>query len=257
MSLTFLDLFAGIGGISLGLERAGLRCVGQVEIDPFCRAVLAKHWPDVPRWEDVRTFTKGCLHERPDLICGGFPCQDISNAGRRVGIDGEHSGLWTEFHRIVCELRPRFVFVENVAALTVRGLDRVCGDLAASGYDAEWDCIPAAAVGAPHIRDRIWIVAYPSLGRFSGVRGARRFAGQPDGMDSHVPDAEREGLERPRLRWATPDRIEWLPEPDVCRVAHGIPDQVDRLRVLGNACVPQVVEHVGRLIIAAAEVAHA
>lgn len=133
-ALSFLSLFSGIGGIDLGLERAGMRCVGQVEIDPYCRAVLARHWPSVPQWDDVRTFKREQLKERPDLIAGGFPCQDVSNAGTRTGLDGHRSGLWTEFHRIVREIRPRFVLVENVAALLVRGLDRVLGDLASCGY---------------------------------------------------------------------------------------------------------------------------
>lgn len=157
---TFISLFAGIGGLDLGLERAGWECIAQVEIDPYCRAVLAKHWPHVARFEDVRDFT-GREVKRPDLICGGFPCQDISNAGRRAGIGGKRSGLWAEFHRIIREVRPQFVFVENVSALLGRGLGTVLGNLAEVGYDAEWHCIPASAVNAPHLRDRIWIVAYP------------------------------------------------------------------------------------------------
>jgi site-specific DNA-cytosine methylase len=131
-----------------------------VEIDPFCQKVLAKHWPNVRRWDDVRTFPPEPTDDwRCDVICGGFPCQDISLAGKGAGLAGERSGLWVQFSRIVCLLRPRFVVVENVSALLIRGLGRVLGDLAACGYDAEWDCIPAAAVGAPHIRDRVFIVS--------------------------------------------------------------------------------------------------
>ncbi len=158
-TLTFGSLFAGIGGIDLGLERAGMKCLWQVEIDEYANKVLKKHWPNVTRYGDIRTvdFTKA---KYVDVIAGGFPCQDISTAGKRKGIKGERSGLWKEFHRAIREIRPRFIVVENVSALCHRGLDTVLADLAASGYDAEWDCIPAAAVGAPHRRDRIFIVAY-------------------------------------------------------------------------------------------------
>jgi DNA (cytosine-5)-methyltransferase 1 len=134
------------------------------EIDKKAQQVLRKHWPNVPIFEDVCTLTKELLDERGitiDVICGGFPCQDISLAGKGAGIEGERSGLWTEYARIISELRPKFVIVENVSALLSRGLDRVLGDLAEIGYDAEWHCIPASAVGAPHRRDRVWIIAYP------------------------------------------------------------------------------------------------
>jgi DNA-cytosine methyltransferase len=173
--LNVLDLFSGIGGISarksrdavsLGLERAGMRTVAFCEIEPYCRAVLRKHWPNVPCYDDVRTLTADRLEQTellPDVICGGFPCQDISIAGKGAGIEGERSGLWKEYARIIGELRPRYVIVENVAALLGRGLGRVLGDLAALGYDAEWHCIPASAVGAPHRRDRLWLVAYPQV----------------------------------------------------------------------------------------------
>src|SRR5688572_14262480 len=131
--MRFGSLFAGIGGIDLGLERAGMKCAWQVELDPFCRRVLAKHWPDVARYEDVREVGAHNL-EPVDLIAGGFPCQDISNAGKRAGIDGERSGLWSEYARIVRELRPRYVLVENVTALLGRGIGRVLGDLAALDF---------------------------------------------------------------------------------------------------------------------------
>jgi site-specific DNA-cytosine methylase len=160
-----LDLFSGIGGFSLGLERAGMRTAAFCEIEPYARAVLRKHWPNVPCYDDVRTLTSERLRADGivcDVICGGFPCQDISSAGRGAGIDGERSGLWSEYARIIGEVRPRYVIVENVAILLARGLDRVLGDLALIGYDAEWDCIPASAVGAFHRRDRIWIIAYPN-----------------------------------------------------------------------------------------------
>lgn len=162
--MRLLDLFSGIGGFSLGLERAGFQTVAFCEIDPWCWRVLAKHWPGVPCYDDVRQLDASRLRadgiERVAAICGGFPCQDISLAGKGAGLDGERSGLWREFRRLICDLRPRYVFVENVGALSGRGLAAVLADLAALGYDAEWHAIPAAAVGAPHLRDRVWIVGH-------------------------------------------------------------------------------------------------
>ncbi len=157
--LTFGSLFAGIGGFDLGFERAGMICKWQVEIDDYATKVLTKHWPNVHRERDIRECGQHNL-QRVDVICGGFPCQDISYAGLGAGLDGERSGLFFEAIRLVCELRPRIVVLENVAALLTRGLDRVLGTLAEIGFDAEWHCIPAAAVGAPHIRDRVFIMAY-------------------------------------------------------------------------------------------------
>ena len=156
---TFGSLFSGIGGLDLGLERAGMRCAWQVEIDDYATKVLAKHWPDVTRFRDVRECGEHNLAP-VDLVAGGFPCQDISDAGKQAGIEGERSGLWAHFYRIICELRPRYVIVENVAALLHRGMGRVLGDLAACGYDAEWQILSAESVGAPHLRERVFIVAY-------------------------------------------------------------------------------------------------
>ena len=173
--ITFGSLFAGIGGFDLGLERAGMVCKWQVEIDDYANRVLEKHWPSVERYRDIRTFPEKCQSPwlggswrdkyAVDVICGGFPCQDISYAGRGAGLDGERSGLFFEAIRVVRELQPRAVVLENVAALLTRGLDRVLGTLAEIGYDAEWHCIPAAAVGAPHIRDRVFVFAYASSER--------------------------------------------------------------------------------------------
>ena len=149
--MRFLSLFAGIGGIDLGLERAGMTCVAQVEIEPFRRQVLAKHWPEVPKFDDVRTVNRETLRDvlPIDLIAGGFPCQDISNAGKRRGIiDGERSGLWSEFDRLIRDLRPRFVLVENVSALLDGGMGVVLRSLAESGFDAEWAVLPASWFGA-------------------------------------------------------------------------------------------------------------
>jgi DNA (cytosine-5)-methyltransferase 1 len=266
-----LSLFAGIGGFDLGLERAGFQTVAFCEIDPFARRVLARHWPEVPCYDDVRTLTAerlGADGIAVDVICGGFPCQDISTAGRGVGITGERSGLWREFARLIGEIRPRYVLVENVAALLSRGLGDVLGDLAALGFDAEWHCIPASAVGAPHRRDRVWIMAYAAndIRRpFAGSVGAResregsevqgwrlrsRHGGTGyDGLAAgceNVADAHREPPIRPAIT-----RIEcdpWQLEPGVGRVVDGLPGRVDRLRALGNAVVPQVVELIGRAI---------
>ena len=161
--LTFGSLFSGVGGLDLGFERAGMQCRWQVEIDPYAQKVLAKHWPDVGRWDDVRTFPPAPAEDwRVDGLIGGFPCQDVSNAGRRAGIGGERSGLWREFARIIRILRPRFVVLENVSALLARGIGAVLGDLAACGLDAEWQVLPAAAFGAPHVRERLFVVAYAS-----------------------------------------------------------------------------------------------
>lgn len=160
--MNVLDLFSGIGGFSLGLERAGMKTIAFCEIDKKAQLVLKKHWPNVPIFEDVSTLNKEDLNEQVDVICGGFPCQDISLAGRGAGLAGARSGLWYEFHRLIKEIRPRYAIIENVSALRSRGLDKVLWSLAEIGYDAEWHCIPASAVGAPHQRDRIWIVAYPS-----------------------------------------------------------------------------------------------
>src|SRR5262245_7318285 len=158
-----LDLFSGIGAFSLGLERAGMRTVAFCECDAYCRRVLAKHWPEVPIYDDVRTLSAARLAAdgiAVDVVCGGFPCTDISVAGRGAGITGLQSGLWSEYARLIGELRPRYAIVENVAALVVRGLERVVGDLAALRYDAEWRIISAADMGAPHLRERIWIVGH-------------------------------------------------------------------------------------------------
>jgi len=265
-----LDLFSGIGGFSLGLERAGMRTVAFCEIDPYCRRVLAKHWPGVPCYDDVRTLTADRLRADgivPDVICGGFPCQDVSIAGRGAGIEGERSGLWSEYARIIGELRPRYVIVENVSALLARGLDRVLGDLAALGYDAEWHCIPASAVGAPHERDRIWIVAYPHKRQrirpqwpLCAGRDAAGSSGETLADTDQRDEQRRRGaLQMGRLPIASEvaddgyaRRVQWGAEPGLGRVAHGVSDRVDRLRSLGNAVVPQIPEIIGRAIMSSA-----
>jgi DNA (cytosine-5)-methyltransferase 1 len=243
-ALTVGSLFSGIGGIDLGLERAGMRVVWQSEIAaPACR-ILGKHWPGVPNLGDM-TAVDFAQVERPDVIAGGFPCQDVSNAGNQGGLDGDRSGLWSEFARAIGALRPGYVFVENVAALLVRGLDRVLGDLAALGYDAEWDCIPAATVGAPHLRDRIWLVAYPHRERRGELHAQ---PGLFRGPIRAVPwDAGRVGRHATGRDHA--GRFLWAAEPPVVRVADGIPTRLGELRGLGNAVVPQIPELIGGWII--------
>jgi len=237
--MNVLSLFAGIGGLELGLERAGMTVVGQVEINPFCRQVLAKHWPDVPRHDDVRTAVEWWESEtRPnvDIVCGGFPCTDISNAGKRAGIGGQQSGLWRAMRDTVSHLRPRFVLVENVAALTVRGLDTVLADLAAIGFDAEWSTVSACSVGAPHTRERLFILAHAESFGWEWWRGSGQGQAllEPEGC---VPESVRS----------------WAAESAPLGVAYGLPGRVDRLTALGNAVVPAVAERIGRQLIQVVE----
>jgi DNA (cytosine-5)-methyltransferase 1 len=333
--MTVGSLFSGIGGFDLGLERAGMDIRWQVERDPWCQKILAKHWPDVPRYGDVTTLTGDEL-EPVDLICGGFPCQPVSVAGQQKGTDDDR-WLWPEFRRVVGLLGPRYVLVENVPGLfTANGghaFGEILGDLADLGYDAEWTVLSAADVGAPHLRKRVWIVSHAKRGR-CGTNGERRSMGQVEDRQTHdkrssqepdsLADAEvfpewaglrarRSGGERRRrsrdssgtladaqqpresadrsvyqrgslspeehARTSLPPRAEvahsthpesgraymadadrrvfdapiggeWEPEPDVGRVADGVPRRVDRLRGLGNAIVPQCAEWIGRQILA-------
>jgi DNA (cytosine-5)-methyltransferase 1 len=270
MSLRTLDLFSGIGGFSLGLERTGgFKTVAFCEIEPFPRAVLAKHWPEVPCYDDVRTLTAERLAAdgiSVDVICGGFPCQDISIAGDGAGLAGARSGLWREYARLIGELGPRYVLVENVAALLGRGLGDVLGDLAALGYDAEWHCIPASAIGAPHRRDRVWIVANRNDGQriqsqheIQAGRHAIGIGGEAMAHADCLSGAQQQRDER-RLPLEALVAAEhqrnrgqsdgwWFSEPSVGRVADGVPRRVDRLRALGNAVVPQIPEILGRAIL--------
>lgn len=234
-----LDLFSGIGGFSLGLERTGgFETVAFCEIEDFPRRVLAKHWPGVPCYDDVRTLT-GEACGRIDVITAGFPCQDISLSGRGEGITGARSGLWTEVARLVGELRPLYVILENSPALLVRGFEHVLSDLASLGYDAQWHCIPAAYVGAAHRRDRIWVVAYPV-----------QVGGFPE-ADGRLDWTLLYQAEWPEIADATGGHASWAPEPNVARVANGLPFVVDRRAALGNAVVPQIPELIGRAILQA------
>ena len=234
--MRFGSLFAGIGGFDLGLERAGMECVWQVEIDPFCRKVLEKHWPNVRRYEDVRTVGKHNL-EPVDLICGGFPCQDISNVGERAGIAGERSGLWSEFYRIIRELRPSIVIIENSIALLIRGLHRVLCDLAACGFDAEWQPVLASDFTLPHRRERLFIVAYANRQHGKEGMGSESF-----GTKEVFPRSARE---RMAVRVQAADRFVGMDD--------GVSGTAYRLRghALGNAVVPQVAEWIGERIMKA------
>jgi DNA (cytosine-5)-methyltransferase 1 len=248
MSLTVLSLFSGIGGLELGLERAGMTTVGQVELDPFCRTVLARHFPEVPRHDDVRTavtWWRSQRRPRVDVVAGGFPCQPFSNAGRMLGTD-DPRWMWPAMAAVVRALRPTYVLVENVSAL-VRDADAfgiVLGDLAALGFDAEWALLHASAFGAPTPRERVYLLAHPP-----GLNGQSRDLLEPRGVGgSPLAAGGLSGLPAHHLRRAA---REWLArEPRVDRLAHGIPHQVDRLRVIGNAVVPDAAERLGRLILA-------
>lgn len=316
--------FRASAAFSLGLERTGgFETKAFCEIEEYPRRVLEKHWPGVPIYHDVRELTADTLRRdgiAVDVICGGFPCQDISFAGAGAGLEGERSGLWREYARLIGELRPRFVIVENVAALLGRGLGSVLGDLAALRYDALWDCVPASALGAPHQRDRVWIVAYADrcggqarkstaaalgYGRATGADGCAMADATDDrpgrreqfesgrqgprhvantAIDGRKSRRTRNAEKKPRGRQsdrsceradirhanvsglalgegqsrdvgeklAAPFRADWwLSEPDVGRVAHGVPARVDRLKGLGNAVVPQIPEMIGRAILEA------
>jgi DNA (cytosine-5)-methyltransferase 1 len=255
--LTVGSLFSGVGAFELGLLRAGFgRVLWQVEREEFCRRVLAKHFPDAERFDDVRTVGAAELAD-VFAIVGGFPCQDIAPSGSRLGLDGERSGLWSEFFRIVREMGPRVVVVENSSNLTLRGLGCVLGDLASVGFDSVWDCIPAAAVGAPFRRDRCFIVASrepwieavadPDRWRreVERVAQSRGFGGEHRGLP-HGRPPHRGVLRAAGSGW-------WSREPALARVVNGSSSGLDRRRLTahGNAIAPQVSEVLGRVILGA------
>lgn len=239
--LRVLDLFSGAGMFSLGLERTGgFQTVAFCEVEPYARKVLKKHWPEVKCYEDVNNLNAAQLADdglRPDVIVGGFPCQDLSVAGKGAGLSGEQSGLWSEFARLIGELRPKYAVMENVAALLGRGMGRVLGDLAAQRYDAEWDCIPASFCGAPHNRDRVWIITYPQRDeqsrekpRIGPIGRVGRFE-QPVSWDRHWKDAFTEFR----------------------RVDDGNARSVDRTDLTRNSLIPQIPELIGNAILSAQE----
>lgn len=286
-----LDLFSGIGGFSLGLERAGMETVAFCENDAKCRQVLTKHWPTVPQFEDVKELSKEVLDETGitdiGLICGGFPCQGFSVAGQRKG-EADDRYLWPEYFRLIQEIRPDWVIGENVAGIINLGLDTVLADLEGENYSVQTFVIPACALNAPHRRDRVWIVAHTNQNSEPTIDEKRLSAADPNsrrceqdkkisargntvinGSDNVAyPSSERlegskwlgnnerkdsAGASRP-YGSATQRSDDcgggsvWDFEPDVGRVADGVPRRVDRLRQLGNAVVPQIPEIIGKAI---------
>lgn len=245
--LRLLDTFSGIGGFSYAAERivGGYETVAFVEREPFCQRVLRKHWPDVPIFDDITTYTP----ERgsADVICGGFPCQDISIAGRKAGIkEGTRSGLFYELMRVIRMVEPRFVILENVSAIVADGLDIVLGELAEAGFDAEWACIPASAVGACHQRDRWWLIAYSNNIRSSGqdlsLPGMR---GENEGRKAGLGNRQVLGSQRWSYRkdWGESLTSDWrshVSKPCLLRGDDGLSNRVDRVKALGNSVVPQV-----------------
>jgi len=277
--LRVLDLFSGIGGFSLGLERTGgFETVAFCEYEPFPRAVLAKHWPNVPCFPDVRTLKGSDIDGPVDVICGGYPCQPFSSAGKRRGKEDDRH-LWPEFSRLVAQLRPSWVIGENVAGHISMGLDDVLSDLEGQGYACRTFVIPACAVGALHRRDRCWTVAHAAQLQRNG--GEHYDSGHSEGTrtvqdvsklrnrngDQNVANADSQrpqgrsktrdagsqwkGCNQQPQRCADLPRAAWLPEPDVGRVANGVSRRVDRLKALGNAVVPQVPEMIGYAILQA------
>ncbi len=312
--LRVLDLFSGIGGFSLGLERTGgFETVAFCEIEPFCQKVLKKHWPEVPVFDDVREL-KGSEIGTADVICGGYPCQPFSTAGKRLGKEDDRH-LWPEFMRLVAELRPSWVIGENVAGHISMGLDDVLTDLENAGYTARTFVIPACALGAHHRRDRCWTIAQASIVEHAA---SKRTGRSPQSGKSSLTNQASEGLEqgwnalvahtkserqpkegqfgcrrskqitgtsstsfdvadavreRPQVVYgsghsrqaggrtqsgcesfganAASGAEQWLIEPNVGRVANGIPNRVDRLKALGNAVVPQIPEIIGHAILEA------
>ena len=260
------SLFSGIGGLDLGLERAGMDVIWQSEIDPYACKVLDKHWPTVPNLGNIKEIDWSQV-ERPDVICGGYPCQPFSTAGKRQG-EGDARHLWPWVRECIAELRPRYAVLENVRGHLSLGFGTVLGDLASIGYDTEWQVIPAASVGAPHRRDRVFIVAYAdstsrqqqrerqvqksdtkrcsedvAYAKKHRSQSSSHLANIKNTQSGHGVTGNNSGT-RSFSDW-------WAVEPDVGRVADGVPNRVDRLRCLGNAVVPQVAEYVGRLIMAA------
>ena len=249
----FISLFAGIGGLDLGLERTGMECVAQVEIDEFCQKVLNKHWPNVPKFKDVRDVGK---HNLPtaELICGGFPCQDVSVAGDRLGLEGERSTLWSEFFRIVCEVRPGWVVIENVTGLLSSDdggfFRKILRELSEVGYDAEWRTISACEFGLFHLRERVFVVAYSRADSRPGLFG----------RDCQETGARNKIKAEWRKDWRFVELVSTAAELLFCwqkelgqsplvRVVDGIPHLLDRIRANGNAVVPQCAEFIGHCIL--------
>ncbi len=253
------DLCSGIGGFSLGLEATGaFKTVAFCDFDPFCRRVLKAHWPGLPIYRDVNHVTARTARPlgRIDIVTAGFPCQSVSVAGRQLG-DSDQRWLWPEIARVLGDLEPRYALLENVAGLLAFDKGRLFGavlaELAALGYDAEWHCVPAAAVGAAHIRDRLFIFAHRGRGACEPLlantlgQSLRQLAERNQRQRRRVRAPEREAPESLHNGIAR----RWLAEPLVCRGDDDVPDWVDQHRTLGNAVVPDVVEAFGYAIVEA------
>ena len=256
--MTVGSLFSGIGGFDLGLERAGMRIEWQVENNEFCREVLKKHWPKVPCHYDIRQIDWRDI-PRVELICGGFPCQPFSLAGKRRGASDDRY-LWPEVVRCLDALRPTWFLGENVPGIINLALDQVCADLESLGYTVWPVCVPACAVDAPHQRQRVWIIGHADKSSQSDVSVNAEVAelqgthanpdrnGQQGGIKPNGiwEEARTEQTEISPCQWT---KWDGLPSSRVCRVDARLPQQMDRLRGLGNAVVPQVVETFGRMIL--------
>ena len=234
-----LDLFSGIGGFSLGFNKVGIETKGFCEIDEFCVRVLNKNFPGIPIYRDISKLTGLDVGFKPDIISGGFPCQDISIAGLGNGIHGERSSLWFEMRRLIAELKPSFVVIENVPNLRNKGLSEILKNLWEIGYDAEWNIISASAFGAPHKRERLWIIAY-SKGMFSngcndnGTGNKRIF--------KEIPELRNDYSKRFTRGWS-------IRESAICRMDDGVSDRMDRLKSLGNSVYPPISEYIGKCIV--------
>jgi len=261
-----LDLFSGIGGFSLGLEAAGMETVAFCEKDSFCRKVLQQHWPDVPVYEDVRALDGRAYRGSVDVVCGGFPCQPFSVAGLKQGkADDRH--LWPEMLRIISECRPRWVIGENVSGFINMALDDVSSDLENEGYEVRTFVLPACSVDARHRRDRVWVLANTDDIRLEehGLSEPTQpsEAGQGTQVLAYPYNQGLQGREETRNAegkgTATVEQStrlgelggggDWPPEPAVRRMAHGVPNRVDRIKALGNAVVPRLVQVIGELVV--------
>lgn len=263
--MNVLDLFSGIGGFSLGLERAGMKTVAFCEINPFCQKVLKKHWPDVPIYEDIYELYGKDITETVDLVCGGYPCQGKSVAGERRG-PADDRWLWPQMFRLVREIRPTWLFAENVANHKNMGLDSVLAELEGENYSHWTFIIPACATNAPHKRNRVWIIANSN----SGLRGVteQEICTGWNAVTGGGIVADTVSIRRPQVEQHDGRGKEgkgpiceigersfngrkqdwWKAKPGICRMDDGVPRRVDRLRALGNAVVPQIPEIIGRAI---------
>ena len=260
--MIFLDLCAGIGGFSLGLEWAGMTCAGQVEIDPFCTKVLERHWPHVPRWKDIKNEREYDEYPAVDLVCGGYPCQPFSHAGKRRGAEDDRH-LWPYVFKVVQRLRPAWCLFENVAGHVTLGLDEVLADLEDEGYACQALVVPACSVGAWHQRERLWIVAYtdcPWELQSEGRKQEQRERSDYLPATHANPDQERrEKHDSPAVLCELGQHrgifdqagILWPTEPKMVRGLHGISGGMDAIGVLGNAVVPELVCEIGLAIRAA------